>query len=41
MIWEGHVALIEEMRNTCSGLVGNPEGKKPLGTSRRRWKGEG
>jgi hypothetical protein len=26
-----------ERRNTYSVLVGNPEGKIPLGRSRRRW----
>jgi hypothetical protein len=26
-----------EKRNACRILVGNPEGKRPLGRSRRRW----
>jgi hypothetical protein len=26
-----------EIRNTCNILVGNPEGKRPLGRPRRRW----
>jgi hypothetical protein len=26
-----------EKRNTCSILVGKPEGKRPLGRRRRRW----
>jgi hypothetical protein len=31
------VARIGENRNACRILVGKPEGKKPLGRSRRRW----
>jgi hypothetical protein len=27
-----------EMRNAYKILVGNPEGKRPLGKSRRRWR---
>jgi hypothetical protein len=26
-----------EKRNTCRSLVGNPEGKRPLGRPRSRW----
>jgi hypothetical protein len=26
-----------ETRNACTILVGKPEGKRPLGRSRRRW----
>jgi hypothetical protein len=26
-----------EKRNACNLLVGKPEGKRPLGRSRRRW----
>jgi hypothetical protein len=26
-----------EKRNACRILVGNPEGKRPLGRQRRRW----
>jgi hypothetical protein len=26
-----------EKKNTCRLLVGNPEGKSPLGRQRRRW----
>jgi hypothetical protein len=37
MRWEGHVARIEEKRNTYRLLVGKPEGKRPLGRPRRRW----
>jgi hypothetical protein len=28
---------MEEMRNVYKMLVGNPEGKRPLGRNRRRW----
>jgi hypothetical protein len=37
MIWEGHVARMGEKRNVYRILVGNPEGKRPLGRPRRRW----
>jgi hypothetical protein len=33
----GHVARMEKKRNECRILVGNPEGKRPLGRSRCRW----
>jgi hypothetical protein len=33
----GHVARMEEKRNAYRLLVGMPEGKSPLGRSRRRW----
>jgi hypothetical protein len=33
----GHVARMGERRNACRKLVGNPEGKRPLGRPRRRW----
>jgi hypothetical protein len=36
--WTGHVARMGEVRNACSILVGKPEGKRPLGRLRRRWK---
>jgi hypothetical protein len=36
MRWEGHVARIEK-RNVYRLLIGKPEGKRPLGRSRRRW----
>jgi hypothetical protein len=32
-----HVALMGEVRNAYDILVGKPEGKRPTGTSRRRW----
>jgi hypothetical protein len=35
--WVGHVAQMGEKRNTCTILVGNPEGKRQLGRPRRRW----
>jgi hypothetical protein len=33
----GHLALIRERRGVYRVLVGNPEGKRPLGRPRRRW----
>jgi hypothetical protein len=33
----GHVARVVERRGTLRNLVENPEGKRPLGRSRRRW----
>jgi hypothetical protein len=33
----GHVARVGEKRNAYRILVGNPEGKRPLGRPRRRW----
>jgi hypothetical protein len=35
--WAGHVARMGEKRNAYRLLVGKPEGKRPLGRSRRRW----
>jgi hypothetical protein len=37
MKWAGHVARIVEKRNAYRILVGNPEGKRPLGRPRRMW----
>jgi hypothetical protein len=37
MRWAGHVARIGERRNAYRLLVGKPEGKRPLGRTRRRW----
>jgi hypothetical protein len=37
MRWAGNVARMGEKRNAYSLLVGNPEGKRPLGRPRRRW----
>ena len=34
----GHVARMEEGRGVYKVLVGKPEGKRPLGRPRRRWK---
>jgi hypothetical protein len=36
MRWAGHVARKGEKRNAYRLLVGNPEGKRPLGRPRRR-----
>ena len=35
---EGHVACMREMRGVYRVLVGKPEGKRPLGRHRHRWK---
>jgi hypothetical protein len=37
MRWAGYVARMGEKRNAYRILVGNPEGKRPLGRPRRRW----
>jgi hypothetical protein len=37
MRWAGHVARMGEKRIAYRILVGNPEGKRPLGRPRRRW----
>jgi len=37
MRWAGHVARMVEKRGVYRVLVGKPEGKRPLGRSRRRW----
>jgi transcription termination factor 2 len=37
MRWAGHVARMEK-RNVYRLLVGKPEGKRPLGRPRRRWR---
>ena len=37
MRWAGHVARMREGRGVNRILVGKPEGKRPLGRSRRRW----
>ena len=37
MRWAGHVARMGEERGVYRFLVGNPEGKRPLGIPRRRW----
>jgi hypothetical protein len=38
MRWVGHVACMGEVRGTYNILVGRPEGRRPLGRHRRRWK---
>jgi hypothetical protein len=38
MRWAGHVARMGEGRGVYRVLVGNPEGKRPLGRPRRRCK---
>jgi len=37
MRWAGHVAYMGEVRGVYRVLVGKPEGRRPLGTRRRRW----
>ena len=37
MRWAGHVARMGEGRGVYRVLVGKPEGRRPLGRSRRRW----
>jgi hypothetical protein len=37
MRWAGHVARMGEGRGVYRVIVGIPEGKRPLGKSRRRW----
>jgi len=37
MKWAGHVARMGEGRGVYGVLVGNPEGKSPLGIPRRSW----
>ena len=37
MRWAGHVACMGEERALYRVLVGKPEGKRPLGRTRRRW----
>jgi hypothetical protein len=37
MRWAGPVARIGEKINAYRILMGKPEGKRPLGRSKRRW----
>jgi hypothetical protein len=37
MRWAGHVAFMGEKKNAYKVLVGKPEGKSPLGRTRRTW----
>jgi hypothetical protein len=36
--WMGHVACMGERRGAQRIMVGRPEGRKPLGRPRKRWK---
>jgi hypothetical protein len=38
MRWAGHVARIAEGRDVYRVLMGKPEGKRPFGRHRRRWR---
>jgi hypothetical protein len=38
MRWVGHVAHMREGRGVYRVLVGKPEGRRPLGRPRHRWK---
>jgi hypothetical protein len=38
MIWVDHGACMDERRGIYRVLVGKPEGKRPLGRPRYRWK---
>jgi hypothetical protein len=37
MRWVGHVAPTGKRRGVYRDLVGKPEGKRPLGSTRSRW----
>ena len=37
MGWAGHVARMGKEKGVYRVLVGNPEGKTPMGRPRRRW----
>ena len=37
MRWAGHVVRMGEERGMYRVLVGKPEGRRPMGRSRRRW----
>jgi hypothetical protein len=39
MGWVGHVTRMRKRRGVSRVLVGNHEGKKPLGRSRHGWEG--
>ena len=39
MRWAGHVACMRERRGIYKVLVGKPEGRRSLGTTRHRWEG--
>jgi hypothetical protein len=38
MRWAGHVVQMREERGVYTVLVGKPEGRRPVGRPRRRWK---
>jgi len=38
MRWERYVARVGEIRGVCRVLVRKPEGNRPLGRPKRRWK---
>jgi len=38
MRWVEHVACMGEVRITHNTLAGNPEGKRPLGRPKHRWR---
>jgi hypothetical protein len=38
MRWVGHVVRMGEVRGAYNILVGKPEGRRPLGRPRHRWK---
>ena len=40
MKWAGHVARMGERRGVDRGLLGRPEGKRPLGRPRHRWEND-
>jgi hypothetical protein len=37
MRWAGHIARMGQGRSVYRGLVGKPEGKRPLGRPRHSW----
>jgi len=37
MRWAGHVVRMGEGRGVYRVLVGKPQGRRPMGRSRRRW----
>jgi hypothetical protein len=37
MVYVGYEARMRAVRNAQKMLVGKPEGKRPLGSSNRRW----
>jgi hypothetical protein len=39
MRWAGHIARIGDRRGAYRGLVGRPEGKRPLGRTKGRVEG--